>query len=479
MSPRTAALSILFTAVFPAWAGQDAAPGREQAAGALRKAVEFFQNDVSIEGGYLWRYTADLTLREGEGKATATQAWVQPPGTPTVGTSFLQAYEKTGEPYLLDAARQTAHALVKGQLVSGGWQYSIEFDPKKRESYAYRADSPEAKGQNVSTLDDNTTQAALRFLMQMDKTLNFEDEAIHGAVMYGLEKLLAAQYPNGAWPQRFTGSYNSQDFPVKPASYPDEWSRTYEGAYYQGYYTFNDSTINDAIETMFDAAETYDRADCREAALRAGDFIILAQMPDPQPGWAQQYDAEMHPAWARKFEPPAVTGGESQAVMHTLLYLYRKTGETEYLEPLPRALDYYEKSALPDGRLARFYELRTNTPLYFTKDYQLTYSSDDMPTHYAFIVDSSLASIRKEYERLKNTPPEELKTQSAPSKPRMTPELAQRAQALIDALDERGAWTEAGDLRYHPKGSADRIIDTQTFVRNIGALSDYLAALES
>ena len=31
------------------------------------------------------------------------------------------------------------------------------------------------------------------------------------------------------------------------------------------------------------------------------------QMPDPQPGWAQQYDYDMRPMWARKFEPAAIT----------------------------------------------------------------------------------------------------------------------------------------------------------------------------
>ncbi|MFO7973925.1 MAG: pectate lyase [Candidatus Hydrogenedentota bacterium] len=478
MSKCLTALCVLLAAVGPSWAGETTSPSREQAADALEHAVEFFDNEVSVEGGYLWRYKADLTLREGEGKASASQAWVQPPGTPSVGMAFLRAYQKIGDPYLLEAARHSAHALAKVQLVSGGWHYSIEFNPEKRGAYAYRVDSPEAEGRNVSTLDDDVTQSALRFLMQVDQTLKFDDETIHEAVMYGLEKLFAAQYPNGAWPQRFTDPPDPEKYPVKPASYPDEWSREYPSKNYMSYYTFNDNTIRDAIKTLFDAAEIYDRSDCREAALRAGDFIILAQMPDPQPGWAQQYDADMHPAWARKFEPPAVTGGESQGVMRTLLYLYRKTGDAKYLEPLPRALDYYEKSALPDGRLARFYELRTNKPLYFTKDYQLTYSSDDMPTHYAFIVGSSLPSIRKEYERLKEMPPEKLQAKSTPSTPRLTPELAAKAQQVIKALDERGAWTEAGDLQYHKAGSADRVIDCRTFIRNVGVLSDYLAAME-
>jgi len=32
-------------------------PTREEAADALRKAVTFFREKVSAEGGYLWRYS--------------------------------------------------------------------------------------------------------------------------------------------------------------------------------------------------------------------------------------------------------------------------------------------------------------------------------------------------------------------------------------------------------------------------------------
>jgi PelA/Pel-15E family pectate lyase len=477
MKAFAAIVGVLSAAAIPAWAGATGVPSREEAATALQRAVDFFSNEVAVEGGYVWMYKDDLSLREGEGKAGASRVWVQPPGTPSVGIALLRAYEKTGEPYLLDAAKEAANALVRGQLHSGGWSYSIEFNPEKRGAYAYRADGPDSDGRNVTTLDDNTTQAALRFLMQIDKILDFKDEAIHGAVMYALERLLAAQYPNGAWPQRFTGPPDPEKYPVKPASYPDEWSREYPGVDYKGYYTFNDGTIADMIATMFDAAEIYDKAVYREAAMRAGDFILLAQMPEPQPGWAQQYDPEMHPAWARKFEPPAITGLESQGVMQTLLQLYRKTGEQKYLEPLPRALEYYENSTLPDGRLARFYELHTNEPLYFTKDYQLTYSSDDMPTHYGFIAGSALPSIRKQFERLTDIPPEELQPGSSPAKPRMSDELAARARKVIDALDQRGAWVEAGNLRYHEPGSADHVIASTTFMQNVGVLSDYLAAM--
>ncbi|HID23528.1 MAG TPA: hypothetical protein EYP14_14180, partial [Planctomycetaceae bacterium] len=100
-----------------------------EAVRALEKAVQFFRKEVSAQGGYLWRYSQDLSKREGEGKAGPLTAWVQPPGTPTVGDGYLEAYRLSGKPFLLEAARETGLALVRGQLRSGGWDYRIEFDP--------------------------------------------------------------------------------------------------------------------------------------------------------------------------------------------------------------------------------------------------------------------------------------------------------------------------------------------------------------
>ncbi len=450
---------------------------KEEAADALRKAVGFFRKEVSAEGGYLWRYSADLRRREGEGKASATTAWVQPPGTPTIGWAYLTAYERTGDGYYLDAARETAYALVRGQLRSGGWAYRIEFDPAQRQRYAYRVEPGNPEGRNVTTLDDDTTQSALRFLMRVDQTLDYTDERIHEATLYGLESLLKAQYPIGAWPQRYTGPPDPALYPVKRATYPETWSRTYVKKDYSGYYTFNDNTIGDTIVTMFDAADIYQEDKYRAAAEKAGDFILLAQMPEPQPAWAQQYDPDMHPAWARKFEPPAITGCESHGVMRTLIHVYRETGKEKYLAPLPRALTYLKDSRLPNGRLARFYELETNKPLFFTKEYELTYSSDDMPTHYAFIMPSGLDAIEAEYRAVQNMDPAKLKPSQEKKDYRMTPALAERARAVVDQLDARGAWVDQGRLKYH--GADDptsHIIDCRTFARNVRVLSEFLAA---
>ena len=475
---RLALVLSVAAAVMPSpWALAAETAMAEQAADAMHRACRFFRQTVSCEGGYLWRYSADLTKREGEGRAGEQTVWVQPPGTPSVGMAFLEAYELTGDAECLRLARDAGYCLVRGQLRSGGWDYRIEFDPERRRRYAYRSDPPRQRARNVSTLDDNTTQAALRLLMRLDAALEFKDPAIHAAAVAGLDALLAVQYPNGAWPQRFERPPDPALYPVKRASYPDSWSRQWPKQGYSGYYTFNDNAIADTIDVMFLASAIYGDRRYAQAAERAGDFILLAQMPEPQPGWAQQYDPDMHPAWARKFEPPAITGGEAAGILRTLMSLYRQTGKRKYLEPIPRAVAYYRSSRLPEGGLARFYELKTNRPLYFTRDYQLTYDDSDMPTHYAFKVGDWVDAIAAQYERLIEAPPEPRKPARRARPPRLSKSLKRKALAVIGAMDDRGAWVENGRLRY--QGAEDdtrRIIDCQTFITNLRILATCVAA---
>jgi len=186
----------------------------EQARAALSKATAYLRS-ISTEGGYLWWYSEDLKQRRGEETATATQVWVQPPGTPSVGEAFLRAYRATKDSQYLRAARDAGLALARGQLQSGGWDYLIEFDPEQAKKWYRRTDAgrvPEAEAarrKKVSTFDDDNSQSALRFLMELVDTGGGGDEAetaeTRRAMEYGLAKMLEAQYPNGAWPQRWDG----------------------------------------------------------------------------------------------------------------------------------------------------------------------------------------------------------------------------------------------------------------------------------
>jgi len=190
-------------------------------------------------------------------------------------------------------------------------------------------------------------------------------------------------------------------------------------------------------------------------------------MPEPQPAWCQQYDRNMQPVWDRKFEPPAITGEESQGVLECLLSLYRATGNGRFLGPVPRAIEYLRASLLPDGRLARYYELHTNRPIYFNTDYAITYRAEDMPKHYGFLRESRLDAIEAEYQRLLADG-----ACDAPASPPSADEVA----AIIAAMDQRGAWVEQGVLDAWDREPETGIISSWTFNANVSALAAYIAA---
>jgi hypothetical protein len=164
--------------------------------------------------------------------------------------------------------------------------------------------------------------------------------------------------------------------------------------------------------------------------------------------------------------------------MRTLLELYRQTGEKKYLEPIPRAIAYFRRSELPGGGLARFYELKTNKPLYFTKQYELTYSDADMPTHYGFKTSNGMDGIEREYQRLVELDPDQLRPKPSTTTRKASRSQTARARAAIAALDDQGRWVKEG--RLHHQGDDDptrRVIDCSTFIGNVGILSSYLATV--
>lgn len=263
---------------------------REKAIDTMRRSTRYFRSEVATRGGYLWRYASDLGARQGERGATASQIWVQPPGTPTIGSRFLDAYEATGDTIFLHGAVDASHALVWGQLSTGGWDYLIDFDPEKAEGWYYRRDVERGDvgpgdRKHTSVFDDDTSQSAMRLLMRVDAALDFKDAEIHSAVEYGLDGILGAQYSNGAWPQRYDGFQDPTAHTPRKARYADAWSRTWTEPDFHAYYTFNDGAMEDLLATMLQAHEIYGRSDCLEAAKRCGAFMIRAQMPEPQPGW--------------------------------------------------------------------------------------------------------------------------------------------------------------------------------------------------
>ncbi|MCI0747228.1 MAG: hypothetical protein L0Y58_17630 [Verrucomicrobia subdivision 3 bacterium] len=451
----------------------------KEATHALARAIAYFQS-ISTRGGYLWWYSEDLKERAGENKATESQIWVQPPGTPSVGLALLRAWEATKDPLHLAAAQAAAEGLAWGQLESGGWTYLVDFNPSNQRWYrrAERGSLSEAqisKRRNVTTFDDDTTQSALRFLMAAAEAAP-TNRQIRAALEYGLQGLLRAQYPNGGWPQGFDGRLRKGRVDVsRRAANPEKWSRTPDVKDYWQQYTFNDDAMRDIILTLLEAHRRYSKPEYLAAVRRGGDFILLAQLPEPQAAWAQQYNFEMEPAWARRFEPPALCSGETGGIIRTLVDLYLATHDEKYLKPIPSAIEWLERSQIAPRKWARFYELGSNKPLYFTKDYQLVYTDDDLPTHYAFQGEFRIPAAIAFYERvrqgrgsvesLKREPLNRFNDLTIQRLNALSPSPGPseaRVREIISTLDPKGRWIAKGR------------IESRVFIANVNALCDYL-----
>ncbi|HEX5221602.1 MAG TPA: pectate lyase [Verrucomicrobiae bacterium] len=465
--------ALLLWLAFPLFAQERPSPDAVKL--ALRKATDYLVS-ISTEGGYLWSYSADLKQRRGEEVATATQIWVQSPGTPAVGEAFLKAYAATRDEAHLRAALGAANALVRGQLESGGWSYVIEFDPKLRSQWAYHADSTASKPdfksrRNTTTFDDNNTQGALTFLLTfLEVATNLPPEQlkpVRAALDFGLARMLDAQYPIGAWPQRFSGEpHDPAKHPIRPASIATNWLREWPRADYGGFYTLNDNTQSDCIRTMLAAYRHTGDKRFLDAAKRGGDFFVLAQLPEPQPAWAQQYNYDMQPAWARAFEPPSVCTGESAGVVRTLGRLYLETGDEKYLRSAPAFVAWVQRSQLSSNRWARLYELETNKPIYGDRDGKIHYTLEELSAErrrgYSWQGSFDLPETIQWYERLRRDGREKTladeKRRKAPSRPN-----ANSVAAILNRQDASGRWTNATG------------ISMRQFVSNLGTLADYLA----
>ncbi len=439
------ALSLLGASVQVVYADEALA---DEARRSLEKATEYLVS-ISTNGGYVGIYSLDMKQRFGESKyekARANEIWVQPPGTPSVGKAFLHAYKATGDKRYLTAARKAARALAWGQREVGGWDHRVRVDHLKADSV-----KPErAKGR--CTFDDNITQEALSFLMAIDQIL---DEAwLTESVELGLKFMLQSQYANGAWPQWY---------PLR-------------GGYYN-HYTFNDNSINDCIRVMMEAHQYYGKKEYLASARRGGDFILLSQCKPPQAGWAQQYDQEMKPAWARSFEPPGICSAATARNIRELVDLYLYTKDDKYLRPIPAAIDWLKRSQIKPNLWGRLYEVGSNKPIYGDRKdgnkvhYEYEKISEFERSHYGWRGEFGINSAIRYYEKVKELGPERY--------------LAQRDKGLTDNQRQARARSHAGRVknviaRQDAEGRWKRGEDIYIadFVANINTFSSYLELIK-
>ena len=86
---------------------------------------------------------------------------------------------------------------------------------------------------------------------------------------------MRAQYPNGAWPQRYRTFPDPEAYPIQPASFPESWPREWSDAPFHSHYTLNDECTLNLIDVFLEAHRLYGDPSYLKAALRGGDFLLF------------------------------------------------------------------------------------------------------------------------------------------------------------------------------------------------------------
>ncbi|MGC4072952.1 MAG: pectate lyase [Nibricoccus sp.] len=439
----------------------------------MKRATQFMVEDVSCRGGYLWSYLPDFSRRWGEIEARPSMIWIQPPGTPTVGTLFLEAWTATNDEFYYEAARKAGAALIEGQLPCGGWNYVVDFagEDSLREWYA-------TVGRNAwrleefhhyfgnATFDDKTTVSAARFLLKL--YLAKKDPEVKVALDRAINFVLESQHPVGAWPQRYP---------------PADMTLGEKTARYSSYLTLNDDVSSENIVFLAECHRAFGDSRLKEAATRGMESFVRLQLPPPRAGWALQYTPDLQPAGARSYEPRAVVTHVTARTIELLVQFYEVTGDPKFLEPIPAAIDWLESCRLPPGSHGQathptFIEPGTGEPLYIHREgsnvvngrYFADGSSDKTVGHYSSFRTIDTRSLRARYEEARQRPSrrpgEEWRWDSLFPKeenppdsgivagPRTgiseRPENTDHVARILARLDKRGRWLSPLGTTSHP-----------------------------
>lgn len=317
--------------------------------------------------------------------------------------------------YQTDEAARIGDQLLIYQKDNGGWEKNTDqaamlTQTERVALQAKRADFSE------TTIDNRTSYTQVAYLgklitaslLKASPPTNFPK--YKDSFNKGLDYLLSSQYENGGFPQFF---------PLK-----------------KGYYThitINDDAMIGLLSVLRDIAETKEdykfvddarRAKAAAAVAKAVPLILKLQVEigGKKTGWVQQYDeVTLKPAWARKFEPPCLTAGESVAIVR---FLMQEKQTPEITAAIEAAIKWFEltklsgikwervngenvvindKSAKPIW--ARFYEFETMKPIFIGRDsiikYDVAQIEAERRNGYAWYVESPRNLVEFEYPKWK------------------------------------------------------------------------------
>jgi hypothetical protein len=260
------------------------------------------------------------------------------PGTPEAGLALLAGHRLRGRGEYLAAAQRAGNLLIALQLPDGGWFSEMPaVDRQLPAWFPWVVPGP--------SIDDDVTPGAVRLLLALWQATG--EASYRQAAERGIDVLLAAQLPDGAW----------------PLCVRRPWIRRLRPGF-EDLPTLNDGATSAAIITLLAAARALERPELEAVARRGGAWLLQARGTPPQAGWAQQYDPDGRPAPGRRFELPALASWETRFALDALLALAQATGDRRWCAPVGDAVAWLERSALSPGCWARLYDAATNAPLY-------------------------------------------------------------------------------------------------------------------
>lgn len=281
--------------------------------------------------------------------------------------------------YATPAARTVADAVLLYQRDSGGWPKDLDMT---------RAPAAAPPNRPDATIDNGATVTQIRFLAQVASAAGPADAGRYrAAALRGIDFLLAAQYPNGGWPQYY---------PLRK-----DYSR---------YITFNDNAMANVLNLLNEVAgggapftfvDAERRARARAAVERGVDLVLKAQLTIDgiRTAWGAQHDAvTLEPRPARSFEPASLSASESVGLVR---FLMRQPPTSEIAAAVDAAVAWLRQVRLPDGRWARFYEFGTNRPVFAGRDGVVRYRLEEIEAErregYAWLGTWPRALVEREY----------------------------------------------------------------------------------
>ncbi len=343
-----------------------------------------------------WLEYLDRSQRQRQADKDAFQAelksaGIEKPIEPPHGYSARSVPLDRGASWYSSAeARHIADVIVSFQTPAGGWGKNLDmskeprhpgerFGPDNLSKFLAPGDFDiplEPEWNYIGTIDNDATTTQMNFLAKVIDAVGVKDNAAYRATFQrGIDYLLAAQFPNGGWPQ------------VWPL----------EGGYHDAI-TYNDDAMSQVMELMrqiadgreeFSFVPQSDRERAVASFARGIQCILATQIvANGRPTvWPQQDDPlTLKPVSGRNFEPPAQCASESAALLLLLMNDLPHPTAAEQLS-IRAAAAWFNKTAIygqryergPAGRQliptpgagpiwARYYQTGTDIPIFGDRD---------------------------------------------------------------------------------------------------------------